>query len=112
MGLIERMRKQKAIYWSQTGTTRDGQSTFSTPVEISVRWENKAVKFLTPNGAESVTTAVVYVDRDVLPGDYLKQGTIGAETSTNPKARGATMIRQIEHLPNLRNTKVLRTALL
>lgn len=76
MGLISKMRKQKAVLWTAKDTRDEfGQVQFNDPIEIKCRWEGKRTRFINANGEEVVSEAVVYVDRELNPnGDYLWEG--------------------------------------
>ena len=41
--ILDRMRRQYAVYWPRTGITAggDGEPTFGKPFEIKVRWEER-----------------------------------------------------------------------
>ncbi len=116
MGIIIRMLKQKAVYWAlQSGAAAFdtfGQPQYENPIEIDVRWEVKTEEFLGPNGTLETSNAVVYVGQDVEVGGVLMLGELTDIDSslTVPKQNDeAYEIRRFEKLPNLRNTKVLRT---
>ena len=56
MSWIARRYKQKATYWSVSGTDSSGDPSFATPVSIKVRWEQRTVVFTRPNGEDSGLT--------------------------------------------------------
>src|SRR5690554_523382 len=113
MGIITRMRKQKAVYWEPTGRVdRNGNPVFEDPVEIDCRWEDVSELFLDENGNQQVSKAKVYVDRDVKLRGYLKLGEIYGISEGPLKYSDVHTIRRFERLPNLRNTETLRTAIL
>lgn len=112
MSIITRMRRQQAVYWALAGTDADGQPTWETPVQISVRWEDKAHEVGDKEGERQEPMGKVYVDRDVTIGGYLLKGPITSSLNSDPRAAGAYRIESFEQLPNLRATETLRTALL
>lgn len=121
MSLIDKIRKQKAVYWPLGSTETGGKDVddygkpvYATAVEIDCRWEDKREKFITPKGDEEISHAIVYVDRDMRVGEVLMLGTLdNVNYLTNPKKNSnAWEIRAFEKLPNLKATKFLRIAIL
>ena len=122
MSLITRMLKQTAVYWplanveSAGGDAFDdyGQPLFTDPLEISVRWEDKAEEFLNAEGTRILSNAVVYVDQDVVVGGVLMLGELTDITDADvPKENeNAWEIRRFDKLPNIKVTEFLRTAFL
>ena len=114
MSIITKMRKQTAVYWAKSGLDSYGQLTYSTPVEISCRWEDTIQEFIGTNGVRQLSQSVVYVDRDMYVGDILKLGELdsGVDQDTPMDNSGAWEIRSFGKSPNLKNTEYLRTALL
>lgn len=39
--ILDRMRKQYAVYWPRLALARDGEPTFGKPVQLKVRWETR-----------------------------------------------------------------------
>lgn len=104
------MRKQTAIYWARTTIDVYGQYSYEAPVQIDCRWDEVQDKFITPEGNEEVSKAVVYVDRDMSVGDYLKLGTLDSATVPNPlNDEDAFGIQNFSKISNLKNTEYLRT---
>lgn len=121
MGIITRMLKQTAVYWPPGSTDSDGDDfddfgvpIVTTPLEISVRWEDIAEEFIDSEGTRQISRSRIYVDRDVEIGGILMLGELTDITdAVNIKENdGAWEIRQFEKLPNLRQTETLRTVFL
>lgn len=113
MGIIAKMRKQKAVWWPRLGSDTYGAPVFGTPTEVSCRWEDDAREFISPKGEKMVSRAVVYVDRVMRPGDYLRPGEYESSLPSNPLSlTDAFEIRQFTQLPNLKATETLLTAYL
>jgi hypothetical protein len=111
MGLIERMRKQKAVYWEYTGTDGYGNPTFSSPVEIECRWSEHQEKFSDDSGEERISRAVVYVDREMALKSYLRLAELDSSTHDDPRDyTDAFEIKQFASIPNMRATNYLRKA--
>jgi hypothetical protein len=112
MGIITKMRKQKAVYWPPSTYDAYGQPTMGTAVQIDCRWEDKSEQFLDANGQEQLSNAIVYVSQDVALGGMLWLGLL-ASAPVNPKADDdAWEIRKFEKLPNLKASEFLRTVML
>lgn len=127
MSLINRMRKQNAIYWPPSTLDNYGRPASGTLVELvldgstnyRVRWEDKIETFVNQQGTTQVSNAVVYVPllpdgSEIAVGGYLWLGDRGDLTDeavplNNP---GAYEIRRFDKLPNLKVTETLRTAYL
>ena len=109
MSIITRMLKQTAVYWERTGTNAYGEASFANPVEIEVRWEGRREIFFTVEGREEYSDAVVYVDRDMDVGDWLKLGDLTSSEATDPRnATEAFMVRGRRYTPSFRATETLR----
>jgi hypothetical protein len=116
------MLKQKAVYWppqssESSGDDFDdfGQPLVSLdPIEIDCRWEDVSQEFIAANGTNQVSRALVYVGQDVTVGGILMLGELvdiidPVNIKTNPNT---WEIKRFDKLPNLKNTKYLRTAYL
>jgi len=113
MGIIKRIRKMKAIYWSPTGRRdRNGNVICDSPVELDCRWEDVSELFMDENGNQQVSNAVIFVDRDVQVRGYLKLGELDSYISDDPLDNvGVFVIRKFENIPNLRVTEFLKVAM-
>ncbi len=110
MSWITRRYKQTATYWAVTGVDNSGDPTFAAPVEIKVRWEQRAVVFTTPIGEEKSSTDVVFVKQDMVEGDFLFLGTSAAADPTTVAA--AKEIQGWSKIPHLVESEFERRALL
>ena len=127
MGIINRMRKQNAIYWPPSTPDDFGRPASGALVELvldgtsnyRVRWEDTIATFVDPQGTTQVSNAVVYVPQlpdasEVTVGGYLWLGdradlTDDAVPLNNP---GAYEVRRFDSLPDFKNKEKLRTAYL
>ena len=117
MGVITRMRNQKAVYWSLgTGSVKYddfGQPiNTSIPIEIACRWDGSQTEFIDTEGTKRLSQGVVYVDRKVDIGGHLFEGTLSdlihpSDPNKNP---GAFEIKQFTTTPNFKATETLLTA--
>lgn len=116
MSIITKMRRQNGVYWGSPVPAGDGSYTYATPVNIKCRWQGTNNLFITKDGDESVSKAVVFVDRDVEEGGWLWLGTVETlptGASTDPRlAPRSGMIRSFDKSPNLKATEFLRKAIL
>ena len=72
MSIIKKMRRGGAWYWKVSGYKSDGSEVYDAPILIPVRWEKKIVEYVDRNGEKKLSTSVVYVDRETIPGDMLQ----------------------------------------
>lgn len=116
MALIDRMRKQTAVYWGSPKPDGFGGVVFDPPREISVRWEQSASKFTDPSGQEQVSKAKVYVGEDLALGGFLMLGELSQlAPGTKPSQVTGAMsgfIRQVSSVPDLKARRYLRSVYL
>jgi len=90
---------QKATYWAPGAVSGFGGRTFSAPVTIRVRWEDRAELFIDADGNEVRSRSIVYSDISVKQGGYL---FLGESTATDPTTvNNAYEIRDVTSTPNL-----------
>lgn len=95
-------------YWAPAGNDGTGGTEYAAGVEISGRWQNKAVMFRDAQGRETVSEAVVYVDRELaIAGRIL----YGVSTEAEPVA-AAKEIRQTGASPSLGGESTLYKVML
>jgi hypothetical protein len=78
-GIIDDMRLETAVWWAQTGSLDGaGNYIYSAGVEIDVRWEDRKENFITSEGEEKTSKAVVYPDesKDIKVNDQLFRGVL------------------------------------
>jgi hypothetical protein len=113
VSVITKMRKQSAIYWARSGTDSYGQPSFAEPVEITCRWDDSVTEFIDPQGERRLSSAVVYVDRDMPLGSMLKLGDLDSNIADDPRENADTFeVRQFAKNPNFKATEFLRTVYL
>lgn len=96
---------QTATYWAPGPADRYGNKSFRPPVTVLVRWQDVAELFISPEGREETSSAVVYPREPLALQGYLVLGTSAA---ADPKTvAGAKEIRQRAASPNLVQTEVL-----
>lgn len=95
-------------YWPPAGNTGFGDVTYGNPVAIIGRWQDKRVLFRDAQGRETVSDAVVYVDRALELAGKLYRGESAA---LNPVA-AAKEIRDVQQSPSLEGELALHKVLL
>lgn len=103
---ITRNLNQTATLWKRSGQDVYGNQTFSSPVEISVRWEDRQELFAGAEGETNRAETVVYSLDSADELDYI---TLGSSSASDPidSATDAREIRQVLKSPNLRDTQTL-----
>jgi len=111
---INKYLDQKAVYWATPVSDGLGGHTFTTAVEIDVRWEDKQILFVDIDKREVLSTAIVYSVTDYTIGGYFYLGTLSSlSDSTNPKTiDGAREIRNVSKVPSVNNLTTLRKYIL
>lgn len=111
MGIITRMRKQKAVYWAFLATySSSGEPQFDAPVEIDVRWEESKEASEDPGLREVLRfAATAYVDRDMKLGDYLMLGSKTSSTDSDPRKEKSWEVLSFSKVPNIKATEYLRS---
>lgn len=108
MQTYTRNMRQQATYWPPGQPDGFGGTTTGDPVAIRCRWENKAEQFRDALGEEATSSAVVYVDRELVLDGYLTL----SEYSGTPVDAGARQIRQVQSSPSLDGQRVLHKVML
>lgn len=115
MSIIQRALKKKAVYWAPTGSDKFGKTTFADPVEIDCRWDEDAKLFLTEEGKQEVSRALVMVSVDTQRRGMLKLGTLDdlvANPSTPYQNAEVYEIRGFKKLRKLSREEYFRQAIL
>jgi len=120
MGIINKMRRQTAVYWHPNGTDNFGRVAYDAPVELRVRWETgfQEESKTEPSRTTDARASVVYVPAieggDVAIGGWLWLGALeDAVDASNPENNpGAGQITKFDKIPTLKATEFLRKATL
>ena len=104
MALVNKMRRQRAVWWEQTGTNHYGKDTYAEPVEIRCRWEDKQGTVTGENQEITNFKSEVYVDRIMKTGDVLKLGELDSSTPSDPsEEQQAYRVVGFSNIPDIRN---------
>lgn len=105
MNPYTRHMTQDFTYWAPLSANEFNEITFSPPVTLKCRWENKNVLFRDSNGQEVTSAAVVYPAQEIALKGYIKRGI---HSDAEPLGlTGAFEIRQVGDSPNLSGTLTL-----
>lgn len=109
MSFPERHMRDTATWWKRKPGEydRQGRPQYESPVSIKCRWENRNELFRDDQGNERVSMSVIYPDRTLSNGDYIKYGV---STTSNPLDAGAALIEGYSEIQNLFNTNRVRKA--
>jgi hypothetical protein len=80
--ILDKMRKQKAVYWAQVSSDQYNQPAYAAPIVLRVRWEDKTGQYLDMTGRRQlanldtagrleVCNAMVYTGEDVVNGGVM-----------------------------------------
>lgn len=108
MSWISRNLKQTLTKWSAGATDVYGNPTWSSPVTVKCRWEDKQIKTLDFQGNEIISNSVVYVGEDISFGDYVY---LGVSTVSSPPA-AAKEVRNFSKSPSINASSFERKVIL
>jgi len=87
MQILKRLT-DTAVLWVRTGKNAYNELTFSSGVDISVRWEDRQEIFTSYEGKELASRAILHVNQDVIPDSFIHLGSVSALSAAqiaNPK---------------------------
>lgn len=113
---LKKLLKDKIVYWEKTGTDGYNQPTFSEAVEIIGRWEDRTEVFLSREGTELTSIAIIHVNQDLVTDSFLYLGEL-TDLTTAQKANPALVetsypIKAFRKKGSLTNKWFLRKAYL
>lgn len=94
-----------ATYWSRGTPDGFGGYSWSSPTEISVRWESKNEIFKDEQGEDQVSNAIIYTDQDLEIGAYIYKGSSAATDPTT--LADSHEIKQVNATPSIDGTQEL-----
>lgn len=111
---LERVLKEKAVYWKCTGRDKNGQPIYDDPIEVKCRWEDQAKLFMNAQGQEEVSRAEVMVDRSMPLDSVLWYGSLNQVSNlVNPLSNeDAWHVRYFKRIPTRNAKKFVRIAIL
>lgn len=112
MSIIDRMRKQDAVYWGPPVEDGRGGHTYPAPIAIRCRWDDIQGVVEDPRTHDEMNNSTVYVDEDdgILVNGYLYFGDLADVLILDPEdVIGARKIKGVGKTPNIRATRTLIT---
>jgi hypothetical protein len=103
--------RQIATYWGSPEQGGFGGLTFAAPVVIKCRWEDRTEQFVSSQGTEKTSSAIVWTYDHLDDGGYLAKGDQTA-TSDPTALDGALEIQRSDEIPDLRGLHYERKAFL
>jgi hypothetical protein len=103
---------QKAVLWPRTGVDRHNEPLRGEGVELNVRWETRREEVVDAQGNRAVLDAVVVLDRQVEPGDFMWLGQLSYWLGTGSSGDDDEIMEVIvfKATPDIRDEEVRRTA--
>jgi len=105
---LRKLSVQTAVYWGSPVNDGYGGYTYTTPIEIAVRWEGSTKVITTSKGVEYVSRAEVIVNQDVDEEGYLYLGALSDltdEQKADPRlVDGAWKIMRFDKTPMIFKT--------
>lgn len=120
MSLGATFKRQTCVYWAPAGEESGGQSyddagqpQFSTPVELSCRWDDTIEKVTNAVGEEVISKSQVMVD-DTVVGGVLMLGVLADVSYESEPFRnsGAYQIHRIDGTPTVSADEIIYVAYL
>lgn len=109
--MMEGEYKQQATYWAPSSMDGFGNRTFSSPVLINVRWEDRTDLNIGTTQEFKPSKAKVFLQQIALLGGYLALGDYTA-TANPTSLPNAHMIQQYAEIPALTGLDMLRKVVL
>lgn len=99
MTWITDLYNQKITYWGNPVSGGSGGYTFDSPTTFTGRWEEKQKVFVSPDGKEQVSAAIIYTPQDLDIGGYVY---LGESTATDPQVvSDAHVIKGFNKVPSI-----------
>ena len=102
---------QDITHWPTLTKDGLGGFTFAAPVLLKGRWEDKQELFRDKNGEEVLSEAWVYLETDIVIGDYIAEND-QTGTPDPTTLQDAHQVRQFIKIPDLRQNDFERKAML
>ena len=103
--IYDQQMPQAALYWPPGVADGYGGYADGSPASVRVRWEDKSVLFIDPNGEERRSSSVVYVNQEVIGGGHMTLSALDAAAATEDdltRARaGAREIIAVNKSPSI-----------
>jgi len=104
--------KDTVVLWRKTGINAYNELSFSVAEEINVRWEDRQEIFISANGKELVSRAILHVLEDLVPDSFMcncRLTDITTEEKADPRlVEEAYAIKSSRKLPDIKGKYFLR----
>lgn len=107
--MLSRNYDEAITYWGAPVPDGEGGETFSAPVPLLGRWEDRNDEFNTATGETLISRSTVFVNQDLQIGGYLYRGTSVAASPTS--VLEAQEIKAFIKVPSVRHNDYERRAL-
>lgn len=108
MTISTRKLNQSAIYWAKSAPDGYGDYSYSAPVQILCKWEDKTDIVKNSRGEEVVSNSLVFIDRDVNFEDFLQLGEVDGLTPASPEGeQDAYPIIRKDSITSINNTETV-----
>lgn len=99
MSILTGALNTTATLWRWSDTDEYSDPVFDSPIEISVRWEDRNEIFYDEMGNQRRSRSVVYTDQDVSYGDFLYKGST---VTVDPKSvDGSKQVQSVQAVNDL-----------
>jgi len=109
---LDKYLTDTAVLWAYSSTNGYGEAVFSAATEIDVRWEERYESFISTDGTNLTSKAIVHVNVDIDPNSFLYLGEIddlSAEEIANPKlVETAYSVKAFRKVKDLYSKNTLR----
>jgi hypothetical protein len=106
-------RFEQAVYWAAVGFDRYGMPTYDSPVELTVRWNDKQDETLDAKGNTILTDVEVIVSQNLVPGSLMRLGLLD-ETPDPPdqlkQVVGFNSTKDVRGRETFRSAKLARAS--
>lgn len=111
--IAKKFRRQYAVYWEAGPDNEFARPTFKEPVEVRCRWDDVTEAFINRQGNQTISSAIVLVDRDMVEGSFLWLGKLEElESLEHTGNERAMVIQKFERIPDIKAKNFIYTAYL
>lgn len=105
--MLEGVYKQTITYWASPVPDGFGGNSYTAPVTLLARWEDKNERFINDLGIEELSASIVYVQQDIALGEFLALGdqTGSADPADVPSA---FVVKQFDKITSVQNVDIVR----
>ena len=94
--------RDNAVYWGRPVKDAWGDQVYPSPAAVKCHWKEVAYEYLNAQGANAVSKAVVFVDREINADGFLLHGVLSPAILSPRAYPSAARIQYVEKQPTLR----------